>query len=120
MIDWDQIEILFGEPGEAIDAEMVELFHQFTRESGARLDTLKAGSVPPVETLAREAHRIRGAAANFGFSTVAELLLELEHGAPGFTGDQTLALLAKIHDSFLASIREVEARYPAAAPTHAA
>ena len=114
LIDWEQLEMIFGEEEEEFDEEMGDLFREFIEDGRDRLVTLK-GTVfdSNRETIARESHRLKGSSSNFGFTRVATSLANIEDNIETISPDAYQASLTQAEGDFFASIKEVEAKYEA-------
>ena len=112
LIDWEQLEMIFGEEEEEFDEEMGDLFREFIADGRDRLVTLK-GTVfdSNRETIARESHRLKGSSSNFGFTRVATLLANIEDNIETISPEAYQTSLTQAEVDFFASIKEVEAKY---------
>ncbi len=116
VINWEQLSLVVGDENEPGDAEMIDLYHLFVDDAGRRLRAL---AVPTAEldrtAVAKEAHKIRGAAASFGFDRVADILRTVETQIAELPPQRVGELLAEAVTLFEASLRGVVERYPALA-----
>ncbi|MBT3483447.1 MAG: Hpt domain-containing protein [Opitutales bacterium] len=112
LIDWEQLEMIFGEEEEEFDEEMGDLFREFIEDGRDRLVTLK-GTVfdSNRETIARESHRLKGSSSNFGFTRVATSLANIEDNIETISPEAYQTSLTQAEVDFFASIKEVEAKY---------
>lgn len=112
LIDWEQLEMIFGEEEEEFDEEMGDLFREFIVDGRDRLVTLK-GTVfdSNRETIARESHRLKGSSSNFGFTRVATSLANIEDNIETISPEAYQTSLTQAEVDFFASIKEVEAKY---------
>ena len=112
LIDWEQLEMIFGEQEEEFDEEMGDLFREFIEDGRDRLVTLK-GTVfdSNRETIARESHRLKGSSSNFGFTRVATSLANIEDNIETISPEAYQTSLTQAEVDFFASIKEVEAKY---------
>lgn len=112
-INWEQFSLVVGDDNEPVDDEMKELYDMFIDDAGNRLGALNdAGREFVPADVAREAHKIRGAASSFGFEMVAGLLATVETQIGELTQEQVAGLLADALRGFEQSIREVKERHP--------
>jgi HPt (histidine-containing phosphotransfer) domain-containing protein len=112
-INWEQLSLVLGDDANPADEEMKDLFRLFVSDAGARLRGLTAPDrSPELSPIAKEAHKIRGAASSFGFDHVSNLLRIVE----GQINELPLArideLLREALVSFEQSVREVQERHP--------
>lgn len=113
LINWEQLSLVVGDELNPADDEMKELFCLFVDDAGKRLNGLRTGGAPFDRVLiAKEAHKIRGAASSFGFEQMAGLLRDIEMQAPTIAQEQAEALVREAATLFEQSIREVKERYP--------
>lgn len=112
LIDWEQLEMIFGEEEEEFDEEMGDLFREFIADGRDRLVTLK-GTVfdSNRETIARESHRLKGSSSNFGFTRVATSLANIEDNIETISPEAYQTSLTQAEVDFFVSIKEVEAKY---------
>ena len=112
LIDWEQLEMIFGEVEDEFDEEMGDLFREFIEDGRDRLVTLK-GTVfdSNRETIARESHRLKGSSSNFGFTRVATSLANIEDNIETISPEAYQTSLTQAEVDFFASIKEVEAKY---------
>ena len=112
LIDWEQLEMIFGEEEEEFDEEMGDLFREFIEDGRDRLVTLK-GTVfdSNRETIAWESHRLKGSSSNFGFTRVATSLANIEDNIETISPEAYQTSLTQAEVDFFASIKEVEAKY---------
>lgn len=112
-INWEQFSIVVGEENQPVDDEMKELYVMFLDDAGQRLAGLNDTGREFVRTdIAKEAHKIRGAASSFGFDMVAGLLATVETQIGELTQEQITSMLADAQRGFEQSIREVKERHP--------
>lgn len=106
--------MIFGEEDEEFDEEMGELFEEFIEDGNERITSLKGASFPDQkEFIAKEAHKLKGSASNFGFVKVGSLLGHIEDDIATITQDDFETSLASAASGFEVSIAEVKARYAA-------
>ena len=112
-INWEQLSLVIGDDENPADDEMKDLFRLFVSDAGARLRNLTGGPRPLDRTVvAKETHKIRGAASSFGFDHVAGLLRTIEMQAADM-GDAILdEMLREALTSFETSVRDVQERHP--------
>ena len=114
LIDWEQLEMIFGEDEEDFDEDMAELFQEFIEDGLARFSTIKELDLASQsEAIAKEAHKLKGSAANFGFSEVALHLANIENNIATISPDEYAGSLAKAESAFSESQSIVVGRYPA-------
>ena len=112
LIDWEQLEMIFGEDDEDFAEDMAELFHEFVEDGSNRLETIKGASFDSDrDSIAKESHRLKGSSSNFGFARVASSLANIEDNIDSISSDAYQASLSQAEADFFASIKEVEAKY---------
>lgn len=112
LIDWEQLEMIFGEEDEEFDEEMGELFREFIEDGRNRLNIIKGMSFDSDrETIAKESHRLKGSSSNFGFQCVADGLAKIEDNIGTISSEAYHAFLNQAEADFFASVKEVEAKY---------
>ena len=113
LINWEQLSLVVGDELNPADEEMKDLFRLFVDDAGRRLSTLCSPSTPFDRTvIAKEAHKIRGAASSFGFEQMAGLLRDVEMQAPSVAQAHLENLVREANVLFDQSVREVRDRYP--------
>jgi len=113
LINWEQLSLVVGDELSPADEEMKDLFRLFVDDASHRLGALCAGTQPFDRTaIAKEAHKIRGAASSFGFEQMASLLKDVELQAQTIAQAQLEGLVREAHALFEQSVREVRDRYP--------
>lgn len=113
LINWEQLSLVVGDELSPADEEMKDLFRMFVDDAGRRLADLSSGATPFDRTVvAKEAHKIRGAASSFGFEQMANLLRDVEMQAQTIAQAQLEGLVREAHTLFEQSVREVKDRYP--------
>lgn len=116
IINWEQLSLVMGDEATPGDDEMKDLYHLFVEDAGQRLRTLASPDMPFERMrIAKEAHKIRGAASSFGFEQVAMLLRTVETQIGELPQDRVEQLLHEALACFGSSVREVQARFPALA-----
>lgn len=114
MIDWEQLEMIFGEEDEEFDEEMAELFHEFVEDGMGCLESLKEASFDSEkDSLRRDSHKLKGSSSNFGFSKVAKALANIEDNMAILTREAFNASLSEAESAFHASTEEVKRKYAA-------
>ena len=114
LIDWEQLEMIFGEEDEALDDDMIELFQEFIEDGRERFDIIKGTSFEAdKERIAKESHKLKGSASNFGFVKVSSLLAVIENNIATITYDDYERDLGAASRFFDASVHEVVAKFPA-------
>ena len=114
LIDWEQLEMIFGEENEPLDDDMVELFQEFIEDGRERFSLIKGASFETdKERIAKESHKLKGSASNFGFIKVSSLLAGIENNIATIAyGDyeRDLGAASRFFDD---SLQEVVAKFPA-------
>lgn len=112
-INWEQLSLVVGDDANPGDEEMKDLYRLFTDDAGRRLLALTAPAAPlePL-SIAKEAHKIRGAASSFGFDQVAMLLRTVETQINELSSERVAELLNEARQTFDSSVHEVAERYP--------
>jgi HPt (histidine-containing phosphotransfer) domain-containing protein len=114
MINWDQLSLVVGDDGSPGDEEMKDLFRLFVEDASQRLRVLCApGKSADRVFVAKEAHKIRGAASSFGFEQVATLLRTVESDIGELPLERLEGMLQEALSIFQQSVVEVHGRYPA-------
>lgn len=114
LIDWEQLEMIFGEEDEEFEEDMADLFREFIEDGSNRLQSIKSASFDSDrDSIAKESHRLKGSSSNFGFARVASNLANIEDNIESISAEAYEASLSQAEADFLASIREVEAKYVA-------
>ncbi len=116
LIDWEQLEMIFGEEEDEFDEDMAELFHEFVEDGNGqfgKIDAAEFGSDSVI--IAKESHKLKGSASNFGFTRVANLLGHIEDDIETLTADDFVKSLEEARSGFEKSIETVMNRYPALA-----
>jgi HPt (histidine-containing phosphotransfer) domain-containing protein len=112
-INWEQLSLVIGDDENPADDEMKDLFRLFVSDAGTRLRTLNDGARPLDRTVvAKETHKIRGAASSFGFDQVSNLLRTIEAQAQELTPGSLDEMLRDAQSTFEACVREVQERHP--------
>lgn len=112
-INWEQLSLVIGDDENPADDEMKDLFRLFVSDAGARLRALTSGDAPQDRTVvAKESHKIRGAASSFGFDQVATLLRTIEMQAADLAPERLEQMLREALTTFEACVREVQERHP--------
>ncbi len=115
-INWEQLSLVIGDDENPADEEMKDLFRLFVSDAGMRLHALTANDKPFDRTVvAKESHKIRGAASSFGFDQVASLLRTIEMQAAELPQERLEEMLRETLALFEASVREVQERHPSLA-----
>lgn len=114
LIDWEQLEMIFGEEDEEFDEDMAELFHEFVEDGNERFNFIKCTEFDADRVkIAKESHKLKGSASNFGFARVASLLGHIEDDIDTLTVEDYRQSLEDACRSFEKSIETVIARYHA-------
>ncbi|MBK1878191.1 Hpt domain-containing protein [Pelagicoccus mobilis] len=114
LIDWEQLEMIFGEDEEDFDEDMAELFHEFVEDGNIQFGKINESEFAADKTkVAKESHKLKGSASNFGFTRVASLLAHIEDEIESITRDDFLSSLEQARSGFDRSIATVMERYPA-------
>ncbi len=113
LIDWEQLEMIFGEDEEDFDDDMAELFQESLEDAENHFDQIKALEFEAnKEAIAKLSHKVKGSASNFGFAKVASTLAHIENDIATLTADDFVHSLAAAVADFATSRDEVVARYP--------
>lgn len=116
LIDWEQLEMIFGEDEDEFDEDMAELFHEFVEDGNGQFVKIDAAEWDTQRSvIAKESHKLKGSASNFGFSRVASVLGHIEDDIDSLTPEDFTSSLADAKRGFEESIETVVARYPALA-----
>jgi len=103
--------MVFGD-GEA-DSAMVDIYREYLDDgeaSLARLQEMSPDSERPA--IAKEAHKLKGSASNFGFARMAELLAEMENDIEALSAVDCEKLLGEAAAAFAYARRQVAERFP--------
>jgi len=112
-INWEQLSLVIGDDENPADDEMKDLFRLFVSDAGTRLRGLTSNTQPFDRTVvAKETHKIRGAASSFGFDQVSNLLRTIEMQAAELPQEHLEGMLREALNLFEASVREVQERHP--------
>ena len=113
LIDWEQLSMIFGDDDEELDEDMSELFQEFIEDGNQRFESIKSAAFPEEKDLiAKESHKLKGSASNFGFSRVADLLGHIEDDIDSIDPQDFEASLSDAISGFDKCIGEVMSRYP--------
>jgi len=116
LIDWEQLEMIFGEEEDDFDEEMAELFHEFVEDGNGQFALINSAAFDSEKAkIAKESHKLKGSASNFGFSRVAEVLAHVEDDIDTLTPDDFTQSMSEARIRFEKSIEMVMGRYPALA-----
>ncbi|MBD5780783.1 Hpt domain-containing protein [Pelagicoccus sp. NFK12] len=116
LIDWEQLEMIFGEEEDEFDEDMAELFHEFVEDGNGQFGKIDAAEFSTDRAvIAKESHKLKGSASNFGFTQVANLLAHIEDDIETLTADDFVNSLEAARSGFAKSVETVMARYPALA-----
>jgi len=114
LIDWEQLEMIFGEDEEDFDEDMADLFHEFVEDGNVQFSKINQDEFAADKAkVAKESHKLKGSASNFGFARVAELLAHIEDEIESITVDDFVSSLEQARAGFDQSIATVVERYPA-------
>lgn len=112
-INWEQLSLVLGDEASPCDDEMKDLFRLFVEDAGRRLRSLNAPDRPfDRPGIAKEAHKVRGAASSFGFDHLASLLRLVETEIASLQQVRIDELLREALQSFEQGVRDVHERYP--------
>ncbi|MBA3962690.1 MAG: Hpt domain-containing protein [Chthoniobacterales bacterium] len=102
-------------------AEMLQLHHEFSKEGVCELVQMfkdegspalhrmgAAAEIRDGEALRREAHALRGAAANFGAKPLNDLCQQIENEARAGDFSHTTGLLQQVHEEYFRVERALE------------
>jgi len=107
--------MIFGDE-EEFDEDMAELFVEFIEDGESRFRSIKGAAFPEQkQEIAKEAHKLKGSASNFGFIEVASQLGLVENNIETITAEEYAACLEKAERAFGVSQQEVANRYPSLA-----
>ncbi len=113
LIDWEQLEMIFGEEEDEFDEDMAELFHEFVEDGNGQFGKISAAELGSDQVIiAKESHKLKGSASNFGFTHVADILGHIEDDIATLTPEDFAQSLAAARAGFEKSIEIVMARYP--------
>lgn len=113
LIDWEQLEMIFGEDEEDFDDDMAELFQEFLEDAQSNFSAIEDASFgSDKEAIAKLSHKVKGSASNFGFSKVASILAHIENDMATLTEADYNHSLLEVESCFEASSIEVRNRYP--------
>lgn len=112
-INWDQLALVVGDDSGPADEEMVDLYRLFVDDAARRLESL-AAPVPGLDLplIAKEAHKIRGAASSFGFDSLSDLLRQIETQINQLERGRIEAMLREALGIFSGSVQSVATRFP--------
>ncbi len=114
LIDWEQLSMIFGEDETEIDADMTELFQEFVEDGTQRFAAIREASfAEQKDYIAKESHKLKGSASNFGFAHVSNLLGHIEDDIASITQEDFEASLRGAMSAFERCVLEVKSRYPA-------
>lgn len=117
LIDWEQLEMIFGEEEEDIDEDMAELFHEFVEDGNLQFVKIASAAFETErDTIAKESHKLKGSSSNFGFARVASLLAHIEDDIESLAFDDFERSISEARSGFDKSIESVIGRYPALGP----
>lgn len=112
-VNWEQLALVVGDDGDPGDEEMQELFHLFLEDAGMRLRKIAdPGTGLDRSAIAKEAHKVRGAAASFGFDQLAGVLTTIEVEMEQHSQERLDALVQEAVRSFDNSVHEVREKHP--------
>lgn len=105
--------MIFGDE-EDFDADMAELYQEFIEDATGRFEIIKGSSFPAdSDQIAKESHKLKGSASNFGFSRVASLLGRIENEIASISPEDYASCLSGAQQAFSESDRQVRSKYPA-------
>ncbi|MBC2606971.1 Hpt domain-containing protein [Pelagicoccus albus] len=114
LIDWEQLEMIFGEEDEEFDEDMADLFHEFVEDGNGQFSLINGTEFEADKAkVAKESHKLKGSSSNFGFTRVAEVLAHIEDDIATLTFEDFSASISEARSLFDASIQKVMERYPA-------
>lgn len=114
LIDWEQLEMIFGEDEEDFDEDMADLFHEFVEDGNVQFTKITESEFAADKAkVAKESHKLKGSASNFGFCQVASLLARIEDEIDSLSLDDFTSNLEQARSGFEKSIATVMERYPA-------
>ncbi|MBL4575504.1 MAG: Hpt domain-containing protein [Opitutaceae bacterium] len=111
-INWDQFSMLMGETTDPQDEELTELYNMFVNDTEAQLSSLVQDQLPDdLASVGKDAHRMRGAAASFGFEGFTEILNKIETEIESLSKEDVSSLLSSSFESFKSSREIISSRY---------
>jgi len=114
LIDWEQLEMIFGEEDEELDEDMVELFQEFIDDGRERFGIIERTSFESdKDQIAKESHKLKGSASNFGFVKVSGLLAGIEDNIDTISKEDCERDLSAAKGFFESSFQEILAKFPA-------
>lgn len=113
LIDWEQLEMIFGEEDDELDEDMAELFHEFVEDGNGQFVAINNTEFDTDRAvIAKESHKLKGSASNFGFVRVANLLAHIEDDINTLTREDFVQSISEARVGFDKSVETVMARYP--------
>ena len=114
LIDWEQLEMIFGEDDEDFDKDMAEIFQEFVEDGAERFGILKAASFEAEQDLlGKKSPELKCSTSTLGFSRVASQLANIEDNIESLSFEAFQASLLEAEKAFLASAVEVKNKYSA-------
>jgi len=111
LIDWEQAEMIFGED-EIVDEDMMELFQEFVEDGHDSFERIQQGDFDlDKELIAKQSHKLKGSACNFGFTKVALLLGRIEDEIDSLAAEDYRSSLDEAQRSFGVSVDCLTSRY---------
>ena len=105
--------MIFGEDETEIDADMSELFQEFVEDGTQRFAAIQGASfAEQKEYIAKESHKLKGSASNFGFAQVSNLLGHIEDDIATITQEDFETSLSGAMAAFERCVADVKLRYP--------
>ena len=106
LIDWEQLDMI----ADGYTEDFVEIYREFLAEVPLVLEEISQAIVSTDATLvARKAHQLKGASANFGFLEVSTLAATLEQEGKAGNLSDAPRLLSDLNSALEASVTYVAA-----------
>ncbi len=111
-INWDQFSMVMGETTDPQDEELTELYTMFVSDTDGQLSNLVDSDLPDdLDSVGKDAHRIKGAASSFGFEGFSKILNQIETEIESLGREKVKELLKSALESFRSSKEMVSSRY---------
>jgi len=113
LIDWEQLSMIFGEDEEDFDEDMAELYQEFLEDAVSRLQSLRSADfASEKEVIAKEAHKLKGSASNFGLAAMAAILGQIETEIEELSAEHYASALAAADSAYERSQKEISQKFP--------
>ncbi len=104
--------MVMGETTDPQDEELTELYTMFVSDTDVHLSNLVESVLPDdLDSVSKDAHRIRGAASSFGFDGFSKILNKIETEIESLGREEVSGLLSSALESFKSSREIVSSRY---------